>query len=273
MTESWLTEKSNFVLEINGYNSHTLNRVGRTGRGMNIFHLEYKVTEVISQFSAVEVSYESILLKIAIPGLSNMFVAGIYRPPNTPLADFTQFNTNMLEYKDNCRMVFASDFNIGVLGNSKAMRNYVDTFHQYGLLNEINLPTYVSPSTGIETSSTDHLSHILNCSRRSYVVSPAVPDHYAICAIFRIIHDSPPKSVRFRDFSEGNAELFTLNKEIEFISRSPPHSNPNEYGDYLVFFLNKKKTMNKYFTMDHLWHYELYWKKNIDGSGLWDVVW
>ena len=83
------------------------------------------------------------LLKAAIPELVNMFVAGIYRPPNTSLADLTQFITNTLEYTDNCRTVFAGDFNIDVLSNSNAMRNYVDAFHQYGLINEINLPTYV----------------------------------------------------------------------------------------------------------------------------------
>ena len=115
-----------------------------------------------------------------------MFVAGFYRLPNSLLADFTHFITNTLEYTTNCRTEFAGDFNTDVLSNSNAMRNYVDTFHQYGLINEINLPTYVSPSTGIVTSSIDHLWHNLNCSRRSYVVSPALSDHYTICVVFRI---------------------------------------------------------------------------------------
>ena len=87
----------------------------------------------------MKVSHESILLKAAIPGLGNMFVEGIYRPPNTPLADSAQFITNTLECTNNCRTVFAGDFNINVLSNSNAMRNYVDTFHQYGLISEINL--------------------------------------------------------------------------------------------------------------------------------------
>ena len=130
-------------------------------------------------------------------GRKNMFVTGICRPLNTPLADFTQLYTNMLEYTNNCRPVFVGDFNMDVLGNSNATRNYVDTLHQYGLINEINLPTYVPPSTGIATSSIDHLWHNLDCSRRSYVVSPALTDHYAICVILRINHDSPPKSIRF----------------------------------------------------------------------------
>ena len=116
-------DKSNFVLEINGCKSHTLNRVGRTGGGIEIFYLEYIRTEVISQISAVEDSYESILLKLAIPGLGNMYVTGIYRPPNNPLADFTHFITNKLEYPNNFRTVFAGDFNIDVLGTSNAMHN------------------------------------------------------------------------------------------------------------------------------------------------------
>ena len=155
ITESWLTEESNFVLEINGYKSHTLNRVGWTGGGTKIFYLENILTEVISQFYAKQVLHESTLLKAAIPGPDNMFVAGICRPPNTPLADFNQFITNILEYTTTCHTVNAGDFNIDVLCNSNAMRNYVDTFHQYGFINKINLSPYVSPNTGIETSSID----------------------------------------------------------------------------------------------------------------------
>ena len=43
-----------------------------------------------------------------------MYVASIYRPQNTMLADFTHCITNTLEYTDNCCTVFAVDFNIDV---------------------------------------------------------------------------------------------------------------------------------------------------------------
>ena len=46
-----------------------------------------------------------------------MYVAGNYRPPNTPLADFTNIITSALEYTDNCRTVFPGYFNIDVLSN------------------------------------------------------------------------------------------------------------------------------------------------------------
>ena len=131
--------------------------------------------------------------------------------------------------------------NIGVLSNSNALRSYVDTFHQYGFINEIILSTYVSPSTGIHTSLSDHLWHNLNCSRRSYLVTPALSDHCAICVTFRINHDRPPLSITFREFGESNAEVFASHLESEFISCSTPHSNPNRYADYLVLFWKKNE--------------------------------
>ena len=59
--------------------------------------------EVISQFSVIEDLYECIFLEAATPRLGNMYVAGTYLRPNTPSTDFTQFNTNTLEYTDSCR--------------------------------------------------------------------------------------------------------------------------------------------------------------------------
>ena len=70
-----------------------------------------------------------------------MYVAGIYRRPNTPIADFTQFIIDKLEYTNNCLTVFVCQLNIDVLSHTNAMRNFVDTFHQYGIINDISFIT------------------------------------------------------------------------------------------------------------------------------------
>ena len=57
--------------------------------------------------------------KAAVTGLGNMYVTGIYRPPNIPLTNFSQFIINTLHYTDKFRTVFADNFNFEVLGNSK----------------------------------------------------------------------------------------------------------------------------------------------------------
>ena len=50
-TESWLTDEFNFVLEFNGYKSYTMNRVGRTGGGIQRIYLEFITSDLISHFS------------------------------------------------------------------------------------------------------------------------------------------------------------------------------------------------------------------------------
>ena len=57
-------------------------------------------------------------------------------------------------------------------------------FHEYDLLHEINLLSYISSISGIATSSIDHFWHNLNSPGRSYVVSPALWS-LALCVIFR----------------------------------------------------------------------------------------
>ena len=44
-------------------------------------------------------------VKAVVPGFGSMFVAQIYRPPNKPLVEFTQFITGTLEYTKICRAV------------------------------------------------------------------------------------------------------------------------------------------------------------------------
>ena len=164
----------------------------------------------------------------------------IYRHQNIPITDFTQFVTNTLDQAYRCRTVFAGDLNVDVISNSNAMRNHVDTFHQYGLINKIVFPIYVTPITRIDTSSIETLNQNLNCTRRSLFVFPALLDHYPIHVKFRANHNNPPKSISFRDFSETNAKLLASKIDIEFFRCSLPQLNPSKMIDYLVFFLNNE---------------------------------
>ena len=115
-----------------------------------------------------------------------MFAAGIYRPPNKPLGDFIQFITGTLEYTNNYRANFTGHSNVDVMNHSNVAGNYNDMFHQYSFSNEINLPTYMSPSSGNTTPSTDHIWHNINSLRGNYVVSPALSDQYAVFVILEV---------------------------------------------------------------------------------------
>ena len=85
-------------MEKDGY-SHTINRVGLTGGGIKLFNLDYISTEVLNNLSVIEDSYECVLVKAAVPGLVNMFVAGFYRPANKPFNTRTSEKSNLLEQR------------------------------------------------------------------------------------------------------------------------------------------------------------------------------
>ena len=76
--------------------------------------------------------------------------------------------------------------------------------------------------------------------RFSYVVSPTLSDQYVVCVFFQVKHESPLKTIRFRDFSDVNTEGFAENIDAEFLFCSPSVSNPNEYLEYMVNFMKKK---------------------------------
>ena len=124
-------------------------------------------------------------------------------------------------------------------------RNCIDVFHRYSFLNENNLQTYISPSNGTPIASLDHTWHNLNSQGYSYVVSPALSDHYAVCVIFRVKHNSTPKSIRFREYIGANAERFAAKFDSVFLYLSPLNSNPNEDAEYIVDFM--KIILNKTF--------------------------
>ena len=106
--------------------------------------------------------------------------------------------------------------------NSNVTRNYINTFHEYSFVNEIKLSTFISPSKGSATSSIGHVWHNLNVPRSSYIVTPALCDHYAVGVIFKVKHENPPKTTSFRDFSDINTKLFAENMDAEFLLCSPP---------------------------------------------------
>ena len=105
---------------------------------------------------------------------------GFIDPPNKPVTDYTQFIPGVMDYTNRFHTVFAGDTIIDVMNNSNVKRNYIKTFQQYSFVNEINLPTFISPSGGSAISLINHVWHNLN------VVPPAFSDNYAVCVIFKV---------------------------------------------------------------------------------------
>ena len=115
----------------------------------------------------------------------------------------------------------------------------------YGFVNEIILPTYVSPSTGHNVSCLDHIWHNFDIDRRSYILQPNMSDHFAVSTVFLDRVNSGTTVIKFRDYSDINKQRFTENIIHELSQFDPPNNNVNDYANSLINFLYM--LLNKFF--------------------------
>ena len=121
---------------------------------------------------------------------------------------------------------------------------YVETMSSFGFVNEINIPTYVSPISGEEKSCLDYICHNFCSKFNSSVVRPAISDHFAVI-FFDITVSSKSMRINFRDFSCRNIENFENNVQDLFDNCNLPQVYANECAKYIDTFL--LKALNKHF--------------------------
>ena len=246
LTETWLTDSSDFGYEIDGYDSVSLNRNLRPGGGLKIFYLEHISVEICTS-SYISHWSEKMVLKTSIPSFGNLILCALYRPPSGSIPDFCENMSEVLGNFIDSRCVVIGDLNINLLNynSDNSVRNYVDMFSEYGFHNQINLPTYHSPITQTDLSCLDHIFHNLNMPCKGFVVEPRLADHYGTCLIIDKVTSFPNRSIRFRDFSQSNIENFKSNLPLECSNYFPPDDDVELCAQYLHDYL--KSLLEKYF--------------------------
>ena len=245
-TETWLDPEKDYMLELDGYKSLCLHR-NRQGGGIKIYFLDYIGAIIIDELSSIRASHESLFLKMNIPGFGNLIVGGIYRPPSSSIRGFLSEFNDTLNLIASKRAIFGGDMNVDLmrLGSMSDISDYVDLIYSYGFHNQINIPTYASPSTNTGSSCLDHIFHNLTTESDSFVIEPPLSDHYAISIVFNSKVDSAPVLTKFRDFSDLNRGKYQEKALEAFSAFSPPMHDVDLYASYLDSFL--RSILNRYF--------------------------
>ena len=206
VVETWLNADKDKALELNGYKSYSIYRDCQIGGGIKIYYLEHIVIDILEEFTGILPSGESVSFAATINGCGKVNLIAVYRPPSKPIAEFFNQLSSMLQHVGNNCTVLTGDFNINSLSNDLLCNEYINLMTSFGFVNEINIPTYVSPITGSDMSCIDHLWHNYSFSTvtNSYVIKTALSDHYAIFCIFNLDVDKRMVRVKFRDFSNEN---------------------------------------------------------------------
>ena len=188
ITETWLKSCSDIALEIEGYHSKSLYRMGTSGGGIKIYYLKSINVTVLDSFTVCSDIYENMVLNANVPGLGDILVCCFYRIPNRPFLQSINFLTSFLQFCRSKRTVICGDFNIDIANqnNLRSTREYCDLMVSYSFLPQINLPTYISLSNYTFMLSLDHAWHNFHVTSQSFVINPLFSDHSPIVILFNV---------------------------------------------------------------------------------------
>ena len=99
------------------------------------------------------------MVSTVVPEVGKLFVGGIYRPPDKPMADFYQYADDLLNHFGNRKAALSGDFNVDFNSEGPVSARFCEFVISYGVRNEIDRATYVSSSTGAQSSCLDHCWH------------------------------------------------------------------------------------------------------------------
>ena len=77
--ETRVTQESNLVSEIGGYDSHTIDRVGWPGGSIKLFHPDYISVEVLNNFFYIWTLILKSFFKAVVSGSGNTYVTHFHR--------------------------------------------------------------------------------------------------------------------------------------------------------------------------------------------------
>ena len=244
ITESWLNPDSDVMFELPGYKSFNFYRPRGIGGGLKLYCLEHISVQKIDQPNLN--SCELLLVRAFVPGLGNLKICGIYRPPQNSPNDFLHDIDPILSANCDSNFIIAGDFNLDTLDVLKPyVSRYTDLLTSYGLQNHVNLPTYITPNTLSGSSCLDHIWSNLCVGSRCFVINPPLSDHNPVAVIFDTLVACAPKTVKYRDYRVDATDKYLENIDAEFGRFNGRHSDVNIYADNFIKF--STELMEKYF--------------------------
>ena len=157
ITETWLSESTDIGFDNEGYRCVSVYRGDRRGGGIKIYYLDAIKASIMNTISGCTGPCERLFLQTNVPGIGSLALGAVYRPPDQNIGEFCELMDCNLNSLEGSRSVIVGDCNLNTLNYSSDphVQRCVDVFSQYGLVNEINDPTYRSPVTNSDSSCLD----------------------------------------------------------------------------------------------------------------------
>nr|XP_049607049.1 uncharacterized protein LOC125987031 [Syngnathus scovelli] len=148
ISETWLKEDQAEKIDIEGYESYTLNRMGKRCGGVALFidkNCKCKIVRNMSQ--AIDNLMECITVEIEMESSKNILVSCVYRCPGSSIEAFSELLSRMYERKINTKMVYVcGDYNIDLLNPLQLtpITEFINLMYSMSLYPAITRPTRIT---------------------------------------------------------------------------------------------------------------------------------
>ena len=151
MSETWLSPNNNTINYLDDYNHIFNQRNGKSGGGVSLFVKKNMQYTERNDMCMMNSSIESVFIECPSQGHKSIIYGCVYRPPNTPIYDFIDHFTTIVDkiiLKEKKLCYIAGDFNIDVLKCETHLptQSFIDLLLSYSLIPLINRPTRIGHS-------------------------------------------------------------------------------------------------------------------------------
>ena len=208
----------------------------------------------IDKLSICSESIESLF--VTITNTSDPIVVGvIYRPPNSPLAEFNLEYEKILSQLDGKKSYVLGDFNVDLLQNSFSLDQdkFQEIIYTSGFIPSISIPTHQMPHCAQTCIDNIHTNDIVDSSPISGVILNRISHHRMIYVMKDLTVIDPSQTTTSNSkkvtthYNYSNSNLDKLCEEIEKdIDRM--HTQCDTFESFLDFFQEKIDTTCKLLT-------------------------
>ena len=246
LIETFLTESTTSLYEIEGYNHDFIFRKKRKGGGISIFSRNDIQLNVYEPLCEVTPTHEQLIAKVSIPDSISFTLIALYRMPNNPISTFNEHIKQNLfpKFKKSEKIICIGDFNVNLinLNSLKPQENeFINIMKENGFTMQITgEPTRYPSKTLLDNCFVNFERGSSSC-----VINFPISDHLPVLFTF---HAKTPKQltkIKFRDFSDAKTNQFLSVKDNIFNSYNIDSNNASQEVDKFVNFL--WSITNRYF--------------------------
>ena len=189
LNETWLTDRTKHMVNIEGYHLETVNRTERKGGGVGFLvskYLKYKRRPDLEDHNQTT---ENCFIELH-SGKQNILLGSLYRPPNTNDTEFLTYFDNIVSKLESMKLdyVIGLDHNLDLLKAHKhrSTRKFVDIMLNHECLPVITKPTRITKTTATLIDNiiiSKRLQKQFDCGIIIDDISDHLPCYLKICDI------------------------------------------------------------------------------------------